>query len=118
MFKKNSSETYLWVMVSSDMRLANCDNCCRRWFVTFDGQECAPVPIDGLVYIKFGAGNREKNLHRPRVITGHCKISKSGQVNVAFNVGNCQGDSRFADALTGFKSSTRIYIEEVGEPQK
>eukprot|EP00111_Clytia_hemisphaerica_P008010 TCONS_00023280-protein len=98
------------------MRLFNCNNCCKRWFVTFDGHECAPVPIDGIVNIDIGAGNNRQNLHRPRVIRGHCKISKKQQVNVALNVGDCTIRPG-GDAYTGWQSSTRIYIEEVDRPQ-
>ena len=116
MFKKKSSKTYLKVLVSSNMRIYNCNACCKRWFVTFDGKECTPVAIDGAVYMHAGAGNRIKNLHRPRVITGHCKVSKNNQVNVALNVGNCHGYGN-AGASTGWNSATRIYIEEVDEPQ-
>jgi len=115
-FKKKSPSTYLKVFISSAMRIYNCNGCCKRWFVTFDGHECAPVPIDGVVYMEEGAGNRLNNLHRPRVIAGHCKVSKNHQINVALNVGNCHGYGN-ADASTGWNSSTRIYIEEVDQPQ-
>ena len=108
--------TYLKVVVSSNMRIYNCNICCKRWFVTFDGQECAPVPIDGAVYMEHGTGGNQKDLHRPRVVRGHCKISKINKVNVALNVGNCPGFGN-ADAYTGWRSATRIYIEEVDEPQ-
>eukprot|EP00111_Clytia_hemisphaerica_P008002 TCONS_00023253-protein len=115
-FKKESRSTHLKVFVSSVMRIHNCNKCCKRWFVTFDGQECAPVPIDGIVYMHAGAGNRMKNLHRTRVIAGHCKVSKKNQINVALNVGDCTGYPG-GDASTGWNSATRIYIEEVDQPQ-
>ena len=98
------------------MRIYNCNTCCKRWFVTFDGKECDPVPIDGVVYMNLGTGDR-KSLHRPRVVRGHCKVSKNHQVNVALNVGDCQSYGN-ADASTGWNSATRIYIEEVDEPQQ
>ncbi|XP_066920857.1 collagen triple helix repeat-containing protein 1-like [Clytia hemisphaerica] len=116
LFKKNSIKSYLKVVASSNMRIVNCNSCCKRWFVTFDGHECASVPIDGVVYMDLGTGSRQKNLHRPRVVRGHCKISKNHQVKVALNVGNCHGYGN-ADAYTGWNSATRIYIEEVDEPQ-
>ena len=99
------------------MRIYNCNNCCKRWYVTFDGQECSPVPIDGVLYMRVGTGNTQNNIHRPRVITGHCKISKSSTVTVGLNVGNCQGFGN-ANAYTGWNSATRIIIEEVDEPQQ
>ena len=99
------------------MRLYNCDSCCKRWFVTFDDRECSPVPIDGSVFIWKGKGT--KNLHRPRVIRGHCKISKQGAINIAFNLGDCshRTPKGYGDAATGVNSAFRIYIEEVNAPQ-
>ncbi|XP_066920460.1 collagen triple helix repeat-containing protein 1-like [Clytia hemisphaerica] len=115
-FRKKSIETYLRVEVISNLRIYNCDNCCSRWFVTFNGQECTPVPIDGIVYMKYGKGDREKNLHRPQVITGRCKISKIGHINVGFNIGEC-AEKNTADAFTGWQQATRIYVEEIEGPQ-
>ena len=108
-FKKTKANTSLRVVVSSNMRVSNCDNCCRRWYVAFNGRECSPVPIDGVVYIWKGKGTR--NVHRPRVITGHCQNIAAGTVNVGFHVGNCIGYGN-ANAYTGWQSATRIYIEE------
>ena len=105
------------VVASSDMRIYGCNDCCKRWFITFDGQECSTVAIDGIVFMEFGAGTRHKNLHRPRVIRGHCRIDKQGAVNVALNVGKCKHRPKNVDAYTGWESSTRIYIEEVVAPQ-
>jgi len=115
-FKKRSYSTYLEVTVSSSMRIYGCNGCCKRWYVTFDGVECTPVPIDVAVYManldgKFG------DLHRPRIIKGYCKIAKAGLVNVGFRLGNCHGYGN-ADAYTGWNSSTRIMVEEVEPPQE
>ena len=44
-------------------------------------------------------------------------LNKSGPVNVAFNVGQSSG-IRTGDAYTGWRSSVRIYIEEVEAPQQ
>ncbi len=95
------------------MRIYNCDMCCARWFITFDGAECTPVPIDGIVYMHKGIG---KEPLRPRVILGRCMIQKKGTVNVALNVGNCRGYGN-VDAYTGWNSATRIYVEEIEAPQ-
>ena len=116
-FTKKSESTYLYAQVASNMRIYNCDNCCARWFITFDGAECSPVPIDGVVYMYNGTGPRYKALHRPRVILGRCKIQKKGTVSVALNVGKCNGVVKIADAHTGWNSATRIYIEEIEAPQ-
>ncbi len=100
---------------ASDMRIASCDNCCKRWFITFDGTECSPVPIDGVLYMQTG---KTINNHRPQVILGRCKIQKKGTVNIALNVGDWhwQNDGN-ADACIGWNSATRIYVEEIEAPQ-
>ena len=108
-FKKKNSNTSLRVVVSSNMRVYSCDVCCKRWYVAFNGKECSPVPIDGVVYMWKGKGTAD--LHRPRVITGHCQNIAAGTVNVGFYVGNCKGFKN-ADAHTGWNSATRIYVEE------
>ncbi len=112
-FLKKATLTYLYVQVASNMRVAVCDNCCKRWYVTFDGVECAPVPLDGVVFMARG---KTQNNHRPQVVAGHCKITRKGIVNVALNVGNCPGHGN-ADAYTGWNSATRIYVEEIEAPQ-
>ena len=94
------------------MRLYNCKDCAARWFITFDGQECKPTPID-VIALTIGVSI---NLHRPAVIRGHCKITRAGPVNVSFNVGALRG-RHTGDAYTGWESSVRIYIEEVEAPQ-
>ena len=86
---------------------------CKRWFVTFDDKECTPVPIDVIVYMS----QCSANIHRPRVIRGHCKIPKHGAVNVAVNLGDCGYNQKPADAYTGYASAFRIFIEEVSSPQ-
>ena len=93
------------------MRIYNSHKLCKRWYITFDSSECSPVPIDGIVYTE-----TTNDIHRSRSIIGHCKIQKSGTINVALNVGDCQGYTG-GDAYTGWNSSTRIYIEEIEPPQ-
>ncbi len=110
---KKSTSTYLYARFASDMRVAYCDQCCKRWFFTFDGVECSPVPIDIVIHMVTG---KTLNTHKPYVVAGHCKIQKKGTVNVAVNVGNCKGFGN-ADAHTGWNSSMRIYIEEIEPPQ-
>ena len=58
----------------------------------------------------------KKNLIRVRQIDGVCEKAPKGIVRVGFWVGNCP---RFgnADALTGWNSVSRIYVEEVPPPQ-
>ena len=115
-FKKASGATGLRVFWSGTLRLANCHGCCRRWYFTFNGAECStPGAIDGIVYMVHGSGSK-KNLHRVRHIEGVCEKIHKGTVRVGFWVGNCAGYGS-ADAYTGWKSVSRIYVEEVAPPQ-
>ena len=90
------------------MGMANCTKCCKRWYITFDGIECGnPVPMDVVIYTEV-----KNSIHQPRTIDGHCFHYKSGEVNVEFRIRNCYG-FRNSDGYTGWRSSSRIYIEEV-----
>ena len=116
-FKKTSDNTGLRVYWSGHLRIYNCNSCCRRWYFTFNGAECsAPAAIDATVYMHLGAGSRINNLYRPRHVEGVCDKIHKGTVRVGFWVGNCSGYGS-ANAATGWKSVSRIYVEEVPPPQ-
>ena len=99
------------------LRIFNCNNCCKRWYFTFNGAECdAPHAIDGVVYMHSGQSPDMKNPHRVRQIEGVCETVSQGTVSVGFWVGNCDGYGN-VDAYTGWNSVSRIYVEEVAPPQ-
>ena len=115
-FKKISDKTGLRVFWNGVLRIANCHACCRRWYFTFNDAECsAPAAIDGIVYMNYGKGFK-KDLHRVRQIEGVCEKVHKGTVRVGFWVGNCVGYGS-ADAVTGWISVSRMYVEEVPPPQ-
>ena len=112
-FKKTSDNRALRVYWAGNLQIHNCDNCCSRWYFTFNGTECStPAAIDGVVYMRFGRGSKYKNLHPSRHIEGVCEKLHKGTVRVGFWVGKCAG-YRPADAYTGWNSVSRIYIEEL-----
>ncbi|CAH3195537.1 unnamed protein product [Porites evermanni] len=116
-FKKALDNTSLRVYWSGQLRIYNCDKCCRRWYFTFNGAECsAPAAIDAVVYMTYGTGERLKNLHRPRHVEGVCDKIHKGTVRVGFWVGDCSGYGS-ADAFTGWNSVSRMYVEEIPPPQ-
>ncbi|CAH3188704.1 unnamed protein product, partial [Porites evermanni] len=116
-FKKKSDNTALRVFWNGDFRVANCHNCCNRWYFTFNGAECSsPAAIDG-VFVVLQGTNWKKNPHRPRHIEGICEKLHKGMVRVGFWVGKCAGGSKTGDAATGWNSVSKIYIEEVAPPQ-
>jgi len=115
LFSKNFSDTSLHVYWTGAIRIHKCDSCCKRWYFTFNGAECAaPLPIDGLVYM---GKSTSQNIHRVNNIEGHCNNIHKGKVRMGFWVTNCAGYSGSYDAYTGWKSVSRIFIEEVPKPQ-
>jgi len=117
-FKKTSDNTGLRIFWNGALRIANCHDCCRRWYFTVNGAECsAPAAIDGVVYMRQGT-SWKKNLHRVRQIEGVCEKVKQGTVRVGFWVGKCAGRGlNLGDAYTGWNSVSRIYVEEIPPPQ-
>ncbi|CAH3167832.1 unnamed protein product [Porites lobata] len=115
-FVKKYPDTSLHVYYAGNLRVAFCDRCCSRWYFTFNGSECSsPGTIDGAFYIHTG---RNHNLHRHRHIEGHCNNIQKGKVRVAFWVGKCVRGEQLADAVSGWHSMNRIFIEEVAKAQQ
>ena len=69
------------------------------------------MPIDTAVY-SGGAWN----IIRTATIEGYCSGISKGSVNVALNVGPCDGYNP-GNAYTGWNSVSRIIVEEVDPPQ-
>ena len=114
-FNKNFSDTSLHVSWTGAPRIYNCDNCCLRWYFTFNGSECSgPLSVDGILFMYKGSG---KNPSRVRHIEGRCNNIHKGKVRVGFWVTNCAGFSGSYDAYTGWNSVSRIFIEEIPKPQ-
>ena len=79
-FTKNFSYTSLHVYWTGVLRVYQCDSCCKRWYFTFNGAECAaPLPIDGVVYM---GKAKIQNIHRVNNIEGHCNNIHKGMVVV------------------------------------
>lgn len=118
-FEKLSDDTALQVYSNGVLGIFNCNSCCKRWYFTFNGQECrAPAPIAGLVYMRTGAyPNAVKEPLRVRTIEGACERIPRGNVTVGFWVGNCGGVYGDANARTGFGSVFRIFVEETPPPE-
>jgi len=115
-FMKNYTDTALHVYFAGNLRIHNCNDCCSRWFFTFNGAECSsPGSIDGAFYMAKGIGH---NLHRHRHIEGHCNNIHKGKVRVGFWVGKCTTGHKLTDADTGWGTLSRIFIEEVAKAQQ
>lgn len=115
-FTKNFSDTSLRVYFAGNLRIYKCNQCCSRWYFTFNGAECsAPGPIEGAVYMNRG---QDQDLHRHRHIEGHCNNIHKGKVRAGFWVGDCKTGHTLADAYTGWATLSRIFIQEVPKAQQ
>ena len=88
-------------------------NVCNRWYFTFDGAECTkPATIEGVVYVASTTVNPYRNRH----IEGYCNQVPKGHIRVGFWIGKCESGG-LGDGYTGWRSQSRIVIEEVPPPQ-
>ncbi len=46
MLTKQMDNSSLYVKFSAETEFFSCDNCCKRWYVTFNRVECSPVPLE------------------------------------------------------------------------
>ena len=113
-FTKIKDNTTLHVVFQGNIFLGNCNSCCKRWFITFNGAECSgPLPIDAALWIR----NRNTDDHRHGAIEGYCDNIRKGNIRVGINIGNCPGYGN-SDGYTGYKSVSRLIIEEVPRSQQ
>ena len=96
------------------MRVRGNDDKCNRWF---NGNECSgPMTIEAVVYNYWPSGSPELLHHRS--FAGYCENISQGSVRVELWVGQCSGYGySLGDVWTGWKSVSRIMIEEVSSPQ-
>ena len=100
------------------MRVRGNDDKCNRWYFKFNGNECSgPMTIEAVVYNYWPSGNNPNLLHH-RSFAGYCENISQGSVRVELWVGQCGGYGySLGDVWTGWKSVSRIMIEEVSSPQ-
>ncbi|CAH3132549.1 unnamed protein product, partial [Porites lobata] len=112
-FTKTNDDTALRVVYQGKVNVGGCNNCCKRWFITFNGAECSgPLPIDVVLWIR----NKDEDNHRPGFIEGYCNNIHKGKIRVGINIGNCAGYGN-SDGNTGWNSVSCLIIEEVPRSQ-
>ena len=112
-FDKKKDDTALRVVYQGNLFLGGCSNCCKRWFISFNGVECSgPLPID----VVWWMGSLSQNAHKPGAIEGYCVNIHKGKIRVGINIGNCPG-YRNSNGDTGWNSVSRLIIEEVPRSQ-
>ncbi|XP_028402269.1 collagen triple helix repeat-containing protein 1-like [Dendronephthya gigantea] len=111
-FNKKYDNTSLRVFYEGTLRSIG-NGACNRWYFTFDGAQCIkPATIEGIVFVT----STQVNPHRHRHIEGFCDNVPKGHVRVGFWIGKCVGIT-LGNGYAGWKSVSRIVIEEVPPPQ-
>ena len=68
LFNKTDAASSLRVTYNGILRITSCTDCCMRWFVTLNGQECSsPAPIDAIIY---ATDVFALSIHRGSTVTG------------------------------------------------
>ena len=111
-FDKKKDYTALRVVYQGNIYLS-CNDCCKRWFITFNGAECSgPLPID----VVWWMANTNQHSHKPGSIEGYCEGIHKGKIRVGINIGICPGYGN-SYGTTGWNSVSRLIIEEVPRSQ-
>ena len=111
MFTKIRADTSLRVVYQGNFWLS-CNNCCKRWFISFNGAECnGPMALDAVLWVR-----KAVEEHKPGSIEGYCQNIHKGKIRVGINIGNCKGYGN-SNGYTGWNSVSRLIIEEVPRPQ-
>ena len=115
-FNKLTSDTSLKVSFQGNTR-ANGNDKCNRWYFKINGNECnRPATIEAVVHNSWPSGYTNNNPLHHLSFEGYCENIPQGAVRVELWVGQCGGQT-LGDAHTGWKSVSRIMIEEVSRPQ-
>ena len=124
-FSKQRADSTLRVAWDGNIAVVGCDNCCMRWFITIDGQECSnPGPID--IALRQDLTDLDEELwfddYRPASVVGYCRGSGSdgfsaGSHTIGLSVGAClnseEEEFTTSEVMTGYNSVSRFIIEEV-----
>jgi len=117
-FNKLQSDTAIKVSFQGNMRVYGSSSKCNRWFFKFNGNECSgPMTIEAVVYNGWPSSAGSPNLLHHRSFEGYCENIPQGTVGVELWVGPCPSGYTLGDAKTGWKSVSRVMIEEVSRPQ-
>lgn len=125
-FSKRSADTALRVAWDGNIALSSCNDCCMRWFLTVNGEECSdPGPID-IALSQSLPGDASYDLTRPASIVGICNgYSNStmlpGDYTVELRVAACEVTDEnnpaavpeAGNTITGQNSVSRFVIEEI-----
>jgi len=75
------------------------------------------MTIEAVVYNSWDSSVGDPNLLHHRSFEGYCENISRGAVTVELWVGLCPSGHTLGNAYTGWRSVSRIIIEEVSRPQ-
>lgn len=68
---KTEKESSVRATFNTNLNLFSCEECCMRWFVTLNGEECTdPAPIEAVVA---ASDVTTLSIHRGSTVTGECE---------------------------------------------
>ena len=130
-FPKRVADTSLKVSWDGNVAVLNCTDCCMRWYIAIDGEECQdPGPIDGAIRQDLSDSSVGTfDLYRPISVAGFCRGTNSstplsgGDHVISLGVGACaptdDEELNMADVVIGYNSVSRVIIEEFpNQPEK
>ncbi len=65
---KITGDSIIRATFNGNIRVTGCHDCCMRWFLTLNGEECVdPAPLEAVIY---STDAEAVNIHRAATITG------------------------------------------------
>ena len=115
-FNKLQSNSALRVSFQGNTGVTGSSGNCNRWYFKFNGNECSgPMTIEAAVLNHWSSAGNDYLYHH-RSFEGYCENIPQGAVRVELWVGQCIGYT-LGNAWTGYRTVSRIMIEEVSRPQ-
>ena len=115
-------DTVLRVAWDGNIGVRDCADCCMRWFITINGEECTdPGPIDVAIRQDLTDINQDNwfDEYRPASIVGYCRNTTSSSLSasphvIGLSVGACvDTDAPTSEVMTGYNSVSRFIIQEL-----
>ena len=121
-FTKQRNDNVLKIAWDGNTALKRCTECCMRWFVNVNDEECADLgPIEASIHQDLTAGRLsvQFDARRPSTITGICRGTAGGRGlaagthNIGLSVGGRPTFLETYSVLTGYNSVSCFIIEEI-----
>lgn len=116
--QKNSRETALHVIYEGNLNIGLCEQCCKRWYFTFNDIECeSPSTIDAVMSGGLSANYPHYTYGR---IEGFCETKfPAGEVRIGLKIDNCPtfSNSKVLFQIPFYRPNGRIFVRQLTQPQ-